>query len=357
MQRRFAEGLATHLTSGAEVGTDNHYDALLASLPADPAMAGLLEPLVLPADAYQIPAETHQLLAAHPSDQEASADQHQPLPQMHQTASDPIGTLAVSAALSSQNGAASLPTHACVLMQSVAKQQQPADQPSHPAGVLGLQQDVVSCHSLQHAGDARAPYPQKLQQPGQQNETQAASAQLHPETVAPCTLPLQHPAGMLSVAAVPSQSCTQSTAHAQQAAGFCGQGKLSMPVEELEDSGPNQLQGLPSASTSLPAADQPPQKHGAQQLVRCNIGADEAAALDSLYATIFPNRQVARASTGKSKHRISYSCSHFTELLMLLDNSCFWGMVTVYLLQRNVSDTHICTSASTGNFTHALLNL
>ena len=42
---------------------------------------------------------------------------------------------------------------------------------------------------------------------------------------------------------------------------------------------------------------------------------------------------------------------------MLLDNSCFWGMLTVYLLQRNVSDTHICTSASTGNFTHALLNL
>lgn len=311
MQQRFAEGLATHLTSGAERGidTDNCYDALLASLPADPAMAGLLEPLVLPADAYQIPAETHQLLAAHPSHHQASSDQRQPLPHMHQTACDPARPQESSATLSDQNPDGGLPAHAPALTQSLANQQQPADQLTHPAGMLEQQQIVMSCQSLHHAGDARASYPQELQQP---NETQAASAQLHPETVTPSTLPLQHSAGTLGVPAVPSQSLTPSMAHTQQPAGFCGQSKPSMPVEELVDAGPHQLQGLPSASTSLPAANQPPQKHGAQHLVRRSIGADEAAALDSLYATIFPDRQAAKASTGKSK-RTSNSCLHFTE--------------------------------------------
>ena len=57
MQQRFAEGLAIHLTSGADLHSSAEFplDDLLAGLPADPTMAGLLEPLVLPADAYQIP--------------------------------------------------------------------------------------------------------------------------------------------------------------------------------------------------------------------------------------------------------------------------------------------------------------
>ncbi|KAL0043141.1 hypothetical protein WJX79_010371 [Trebouxia sp. C0005] len=46
-QQRFAEGLATHLTSGTDLhsSTSHQYDDLLAGLPADPNMAGLLEPL------------------------------------------------------------------------------------------------------------------------------------------------------------------------------------------------------------------------------------------------------------------------------------------------------------------------
>ncbi len=68
LQQRFAEGLATHLTSGADLHSCQ-YDDLLAGLPAHPAMAGLLAPLVLPADAYQVP--TH--LQSFPVEQ----DQHQ----------------------------------------------------------------------------------------------------------------------------------------------------------------------------------------------------------------------------------------------------------------------------------------
>ena len=302
MQQRFAEGLATHLTSGAQVGTgaDNHYDALLASLPADPAMAGLLEPLVLPADAYQIPAETHQLLATHPSDQEASADQHQPLPQTHQTASDPARAVESFARLNGQNTVAA---HASALTQSVAKQQQPADQAMHHSGMLGLQHDVVSCHSLHYAGGAGAPFPQQLQQPEQHKETQAVSAQVHTKTVPQSTLPVQQPVKTLSVPVATSQSAAQqSTVRAQQAASRHGQDRSSMPLEEPVHPGPHQLPGLQSGSTCLPAADQLPEERGTQQLVRRNIGADEAAALDSLYATIFPDRQSAKASTGKSKH-------------------------------------------------------
>ena len=309
MQQRFAEGLATHLTSGAEVGTnaDNHYDALLASLPADPAMAGLLEPLVLPADAYQIPAEAHQLLAAHSSGQQASTDQHRPLQQMHQAASDPATALESSAALSGQHPVGSLPAHASAL-HSATNQQQPANQPMHPDEMLGLQQDSVSCQSLHYDGGASAPHPQKLQQPEQHNETQATSVQVHHHTgiVPQSTLPVQQLVRTASVPVVTSQSAAQqSTAHAQQAAGRCGQGKLSMPSEQPMDPGPHQLHGRPSASTCLAVADQLPQECRAQQLVRHSIGADEAAALDSLYATIFPDRQGAQASTGKSKHVVS----------------------------------------------------
>ena len=302
MQQRFAEGLAMHLTSGAQVGTsaDNHYAALLASLPADPAMAGLLEPLVLPADAYQIPAETHQLLATHPSNQEANADQHQSLLQTHQTAFDPARALVSSARLNGQNAIGALPAHASAFTQSVANQQQAADQAMHPAGMLAPQHDVVCCHSLHHAGDAGAPYPQQLQQPGQHNETQVAVVQAHTETVPQATLPVQQPVNALSVPVATSQSTVQqSTVHAQQAAGCYGQGKLSVPLEEPVDPNPHQLPGLLSASTCLPAADHLPEECGTQQLVRRSIGADEAAALDSLYATIFPHRQSAKAPTGK----------------------------------------------------------
>lgn len=54
-QLRFAEGLATHLTTGQELANSNSqpFDSLLATLPADPAMACLLEPLVMPADQLQ----------------------------------------------------------------------------------------------------------------------------------------------------------------------------------------------------------------------------------------------------------------------------------------------------------------
>ena len=68
LQQRFAEGLVSHLASGTDMhsSTGHAYDELLAGLPSDPAMAGLLEPLVLPAEAYQIPpglqTEADQLL-------------------------------------------------------------------------------------------------------------------------------------------------------------------------------------------------------------------------------------------------------------------------------------------------------
>lgn len=308
MQQRFAEGLATHLTSGAEVGNgaNNHYGDLLASLPADPAMAGLLEPLVLPADAYQIPAETHQLLAAHPLNQEASADQHQPLLQMHQSTSDPARALESSSALSGPSPVRSLPGHAPASMQSVANQQRSADQPTHPAGMLGLQQGIVSCHSLHHAGDAGAPYPQKLQQSGWHDELQAASMRVHTETVPQPTLPVQQSVSTLCAPVATSQSVVQQgTASAQQAAGCCGLGKASSSSQELLNPGPHQLQGLPSASTCLPVCNQVSEEGQAQQLVGRGIGGDEAAALDSLYATIFPHRHTANPITGKSKHVVN----------------------------------------------------
>ena len=61
--------------------TSHAYDELLAGLPADPAMAGLLEPLVLPAEAYQIPPGlqngTDQLLQTETSLQ--MPEQQQPM--------------------------------------------------------------------------------------------------------------------------------------------------------------------------------------------------------------------------------------------------------------------------------------
>lgn len=59
LQLKFAEGLATHLTSGTELDTSasQPFEDLLATLPADPAMASLLEPLVMPMDPTQ-PAHT-----------------------------------------------------------------------------------------------------------------------------------------------------------------------------------------------------------------------------------------------------------------------------------------------------------
>ena len=76
LQLRFAEGLASHLTSGAELDTTSNqpFDDLLAMLPTDPAMASLLEPLVMPHDPMpSLHANTHvaatETLAAMPSGQ------------------------------------------------------------------------------------------------------------------------------------------------------------------------------------------------------------------------------------------------------------------------------------------------
>ena len=303
MQQRFAEGLASHLTSGPEVdsGAGNHYDALLASLPADPAMAGLLEPLVLPADAYQIPAETDKLLAAHPLNQQASADQHQHLSHVHQTASDPGRPLETSAALCGRDTCGALTVHGSALMaqlQFVGNQEQSADH-SNVAGMLELQQGTVSCQPSPHAQAGPTPCSPQLQQQDQQHATETA---VQPGTVLPGALPVQQSANSLGVPAVPSHLATQqSTAPEQQAARCCEQRKLSVLLEKPVSPAPQQLQGTPSANTCLPAPDQLPQKHNVQPAGR-SIDVAEQAAVDNLYATNFPDRQVLKALTGKSKH-------------------------------------------------------
>lgn len=311
MQQRFAEGLAMHLTSGPDVdtGADNHYDAVLASLPADPAMAGLLEPLVLPPDAYQIPAETQKLLAAHRMDnQHAGVDQLQHPPPVYHTTSDPVMAVTPSAVPRSRDTGAAVPVQgsassAQLSIVSIGEQQHYAEQTNRLVGMIGLQTETTDCHPSLH-GDR--PNCQQLEL----QHARAASMQLQTEATLPASQPEQQPASILSVPAVPCQSGAQAQAgtaacaqaHEQGDVGCFEQGAPALLSGEQADHCPGQLQDLSSASTWGPAPDQLPPEHVAQQdiLHDRNLDAAQQAALDNLYATIFPDRHISRASTGKS---------------------------------------------------------
>ncbi|KAL3146694.1 hypothetical protein ABBQ32_000919 [Trebouxia sp. C0010 RCD-2024] len=302
-QQRFAEGLAMHLTSGPEVdnGADKHYDAVLASLPADPAMAGLLEPLVLPPEAYHIPAETQKLLAAHRmDDQQAGLNQLQHPPPVHQTASDTIMAVTASAVPCSADAGAALPVQGSASSAqfseaSVREQQHYAGQANRLVGLVGLQSETLDCHPLLHGQRVDS---EQLEQ----QHPMTASMQLQTEAAQPTSQPEQQPTSILSVPAVPCQSGAQAqagTIACAQAHEQDEQGAASLLSGEQANHAPDQLQGLPLASAWKPAPDQLPPEHGTQQSVlhERNLDAAQQAALDNLYATIFPDRHISRAST------------------------------------------------------------
>ena len=324
MQQRFAEGLATHLTSEANMhsGADSHYDALLANLPADPTMAGLLEPLVLPVEAYQIPAETQRLLAAHSMELHPNAAEQQDMSTVHQLASesDLHQTMPDSPELQhTANG-----HQACELESALVGQQADSEQLTQ---------------LLEHRGT------------GLQEETRPV--QLRAESAMPAAML----ADLLSMSATLGKYATLADGthqlHSQLASASVSGQHLGMQPKQQLDHAAEHAHVLVSASLSnaeatalaagdvqLPTLDHsmPPSRHNvgegncassaagallntqtdhgrqpssiveeqaAHHLARHNMNSAEQAAFDNLYATIFPSRKTSKAATGKALHLLA----------------------------------------------------
>ena len=401
LQQRFAEGLATHLVSGgnAAPGTDSHYDALLASLPADPTMAGLLEPLVLPpeayqvpaeayqvpTDAYQVPAETERLLAEHhmhqagPTAQHADLDQQpapvacQALMPMEQLPMQPIH-----------------PPHQMVLPEPAARQQGCTAQ-AH-LGVVGaaeLQQKTSSCapmHVVNGVWHETAQQCSELQarqaalqpplqavvshaMPSQQSYNILGSGlrELHaqprqtddqlgigPDYVAPSDvansskLPWQH-----AEMDVKAQAQCSAEAPLPDACATCTE---PLPnIERSQPTSPNSVIEAMCDSGSRPAVDGMSLQAGsasagqsAQQLAQPSITAAEQASVNDLYATIFPNRQDSAALTGKP--RVSCLCLHLQAFTKERHASKFTSALVsrtcgVYVLPPYCRHSHVSTQS------------
>ena len=355
MQQRFAEGLATHLTSGADLHSSisHQYDDVLAGLPADPNMAGLLEPLVLPAEAYQIPPHLQRMtfqqdhhqpdgpccvgVAQQPAPLDLShpvlGRPGQPQAPSHQLAL-PASRLSLSA---NQAECAGLPqAHgSCVAVQPDGQQVlASADQ-------LRLEQPATLADALEHnASDEQ----QQVcwEQPEQEHEDsvpqdyhtadmlashevmEAAALPQHDgrhHTIPPATHGLRANAsnvlqeGRARAQALPAIKAVQREVQAVR--GFIPQAALGtkvdssgMPAPAARSSG-QQNTALPGLSScrqmvmpgapALLADNHPaePQKTACWQQQRKHAGAAEQASLDSLYATIFPNRQATQPSPGR----------------------------------------------------------
>ena len=154
VQQRFAEGLATHLTSGTDLHSSisRQYDDVLAGLPADPNMAGLLEPLVLPAEAYQIPAHLKRM--AH------EQDHHQPASACFMDRHQQPAPLQLSCPVLGRPGQPQAPSHqlalpASRLSRSASQAECTGPPQAHDSGVAVQpdgQQVVASTNQLQLCG-------------------------------------------------------------------------------------------------------------------------------------------------------------------------------------------------------------
>jgi len=359
VQQRFAEGLATHLTSGTDLHSSisHQYDDVLAGLPADPNMAGLLEPLVLPAEAYQIPPH----LQRTPYQQ----DQHQP------DSACFVGVAQQPAPLDFSHPALGRP----------GQPQAPSHQLALPASRLALSANQAECTGLPQAhrsGVAVQPDGQQVLASADQLRLCEAQQLEHPATLADAvdhnatdeqqqlcweqpeqehedSMPQEyHTADMLAshdvmeAAALPQRAATnvlpsnasnvlqQGRAQAQAlsavksaqrevqavrafipqaaqgtkvdspgmpapAVRIIGQQNTALP--DLSSWGQMGMPGAPALLADSHPAE--PQKTTCWQQQRKHAGAAEQASLDSLYATIFPNRQATQPPTGRLLCRLT----------------------------------------------------
>ncbi len=369
MQQRFAEGLATHLTSGADVYSSMsvEYDDVLAGLPADPNMAGLLEPLVLPAEAYQIPPQLHRMAYQQDHHQPASACftgvQQQPAP------------IDLSHPVSGRPGQPQAPSHQLALPASrlslSANQAECTGLPqAHDSGVAVQsdgQQVLTSAEQLHLCAEQQLEHPATLadavehnatdeqqqlcwEQPEQEHEDSvpqdyhmadmlaahevieaAALPQSdgHHHVTAPATHGLPTNAsnvlqeGRAQAQALPAVKAAQQEVQAvramvPQAAQGTKVDSSGMPAPAAHTSGQHNT-SLPDLSScrQMVTAGAPAllaNNHPAEsQKTACwqhqqqgkHVDAAEQASLDSLYATIFPNRQATQPPTGRLLCRLT----------------------------------------------------
>jgi len=367
VQQRFAEGLATHLTSGTDLHSSisHQYDDVLAGLPADPNMVGLLEPLVLPAEAYQIPPH----LQRTPYQQ----DQHQPDSACFVGVAQQPAPLDFSHPALGRPGQPQAPSHQLALPASrlalSANQAECTGLPqAHRSGVAVQpdgQQVLASADQLHLCGEQQLEPPAMLadavernasdeqqqlcwEQPEQEHEDsvpqdyhvadmlashevmEAAALPQHDgrhHTIPPATHGLRANAsnvlqeGRARAQALPAIKAVQREVQAVR--GFIPQAALGtkvdssgMPAPAARSSG-QQNTALPGLSScrqmvmpgapALLADNHPaePQKTACWQQQRKHAGAAEQASLDSLYATIFPNRQATQPPTGRLLCRLT----------------------------------------------------
>ncbi|DBA89051.1 TPA: hypothetical protein ACH3X2_000261 [Trebouxia sp. C0005] len=363
-QQRFAEGLATHLTSGTDLhsSTSHQYDDLLAGLPADPNMAGLLEPLVLPAEAYQIPPHLHRMTFQQ--------DHHQPDSTCFVDVAQQPAPLDVSHPVSGRPAQPQAPSHRLAL--PAARMFLSANQAectgllqAHHSGVAVQpdgQQVLASTDQLHMCGQ-QLEHPATLadaaghnatdeqvqlcwEQPEQEHEDSVpqdyhmADMPASHELVQAAAL-AQHDGGHHAIPparhSLPSNASSvlqESRAQAQalpavksaqqevqavrallpKAAKGTKVDSSSMPAPAVNTSS-QQNTALPDLSScrqivmpgapALLAKNHPAEAQKTacwhQQQQRKHAGAAEQASLDSLYATIFPNRQATQLPTGAAR--------------------------------------------------------
>ncbi len=369
MQQRFAEGLATHLTSGADLHSSisHQYDDVLAGLPADPNMAGLLEPLVLPAEAYQIPPHLQRMPYQQDHHQPDSAcllgvaQQPAPLDLSHPVLGRPGPPQAVSHRLALPASTLSLSANQAECMDlPQAHRSGVAVQPDRqqvPASNNQLhlcreaEQQIEHPALLADAVDHNASDEQQQlcwEQPEQEHEDsvphdyhvtdmltshdigQAAALPQHDEchhAIPSATHGLPTTAsnvlqeGRAQAQALPAVKAAQREVQAvrafiPQVAQGTKVDSSGMPAPAVRSSG-QQNTALPDLSScrqvgmpgapSLLADNHPaePQKTACWQQQGKHAGAAEQASLDSLYATIFPNRQATQPPTGRLLCRLT----------------------------------------------------
>lgn len=370
MQQRFAEGLATHLTSGADLHSSisHQYDDVLAGLPADPNMAGLLEPLVLPAEAYQIPPHLHRMTFQQ--------DHHQPDSACFVGVAQQPAPLDLSHPVLGRPGQSQAPSHQLALPASrlslSANQAECTGLPqAHRSGVAVQpdgQQVLASADQLHLCGaEQQLEHPATLadavehnatdeqqqlcwEQPEQEHEDSVpqdyhvadmlashevmeAAALPQSDGHHPATAPVTHDLptnasnvlqeGRAQAQALPAVKAAQREVQAArafipQAAEGTKLDSSGMPAPAANTSG-QQNTALPGLSScrQMVMAGAPallPNSHPAEpqktvcwqhQQQRKHAGAAEQASLDSLYATIFPNRQATQPPTGRLLCRLT----------------------------------------------------
>ena len=374
VQQRFAEGLATHLTSGTDLHSSisHQYDDVLAGLPADPNMAGLLEPLVLPAEAYQIPAHLKRMVHEQ--------DHHQPASACFMDVHQQRAPIQLSCPVLGRPGQPQAPSHQLALPASrlsrFASQADCTGPPqAHNSGVAVQpdgQQVLASTNQLQLCGgsvqqqiaEQQTEHPAMLADAVEHNATDDEQQQLcweqaeqghedsvpqdyhvadmlashelvqaaalaqherrHPATHSlPSNASSVSPEGRAQAQALPAFKSAQQEVQAvrallPQAAEGTKVESSGMPAPAANTSG-QQNTALPGLGrcrqmvmTGAPAVlayNHPaePQKTARwqHQQQRKHAGAAEQASLDSLYATIFPNRQATQPLTGSLLCRLT----------------------------------------------------